>query len=192
LLPLPGAAPGRALLVGERIVNALIASVRFIDRINRVLGNLFVSWILFLIMGVALFEVVTRRIIGNPQAWTQEILAYLFCAHFVLALGYTLHYKEHVVVDAVTNLFSEQVQVLLETAVYLFFVGIFLYVMLPTAYDFMIRSWTFGERAPTAFNSPVYPAKTLIPISLVLLGIQLAAIVMKNAIFLTTGRRVEG
>lgn len=173
-------------------MNALIVFTRFIDRINRVLGDWFVSWILLSIMGVALFEVVTRRFIGSPQTWTQEIITYLFCAHFVLALGYTLHFKEHVVADVLTNLLPEKVQVLLETAVYLLFVGVFIYVMLPTAIEFAERAWRFGERAATSFNSPVYPAKTLIPVSLVLLAIQLVAIVLKNGIFLASGRRIEG
>lgn len=173
-------------------MNTLIAFTRFIDRINRILGDWFVSWILLLIMGVALFEVATRRFAGNPQAWTQEIIAYLFCAHFVLALGYTLHYKEHVIADVLTTLLPEKVQVALETFVYLFFIGIFLYAMLPTAIDFAERAWRFGERAATSFNSPVYPAKTMIPLSLILLAIQLVAIVMKNGIFLVSGRRIEG
>lgn len=173
-------------------MNAVISFTRFIDRINRVIGNWFVSWILFLIMGVVLFEVVTRRFFGSPQIWTQEIITYLFCANFVLALGYTLHYKEHVVADVLTSLLPEKVQAALETMVYLLFVGVFLYVMLPAAVDFTGRAWSFGERAATSFNSPVYLVKTLIPIGLLLLTIQLVAIVLKNGIFLISGRRIEG
>ena len=172
-------------------MNALIAFVRFVDRINYYVGKYFVAWILFVIMGIALFEVVTRRIIGSPHAWTQEILVYLFCAHFVLALGYTLYYKEHVVVDVFTTMLPERAQVVLETIVYLVFIGAFVYVMIPTAFDFAARAWASGERAPTAFNSPVYPAKTLIPLSMILLGIQLAGIVGKNVLFLVRGKSIE-
>lgn len=172
-------------------MNALIACVRFIDRINYYLGKYVVSWILFVLMGIALFEVVTRRIIGTPHAWTQEILVYLFCAHFILALGYTLYYREHVVVDAFTSFLPERVQVALETLVYVFFVGAFVYVMIPTAFDFAARSWGSGERAPTSFNSPVYPAKTVIPVGIILLGIQLLGLVSKNVLFLTRGETLE-
>lgn len=171
-------------------MNALIAVTKVLDRFNLYVGRYAFSWILLLLMGVALFEVVTRRIIGNPQIWTHEILAYIFCAHFVLALGYTLHYKEHVNVDALTLHFPEKVQVILETLVYLFFIGLFLWAMVPAAVDFAERSWRFGERAPTAFSSPVYPAKTLIPLSLILLAIQTAGIVLKNMIFLIRGERI--
>lgn len=175
----------------EHIMNAVISITRFLDRINRFIGNWFASWLLLAIMGVVLYEVVTRRFLGIPQIWTQEIIAYLFCANFILALGYTLHFKEHVIADVLTSLMPERVQIALETATYLLFVGVFLYVMLPTAIDFTARAWSFGERAATSFNSPVYLVKTLIPIGLMLLAIQLVAIVLKNGIYLTTGRRIE-
>ena len=172
-------------------MNAVIAFVRFVDRFNYYLGRYLVSWILFVIMGIALFEVVTRRIIGTPHAWTQEMLVYFFCAHFVLALGYTLYHKEHVVVDVFTTMLPERAQVILETLVYVVFIGAFVYVMIPTAIEFAARSWASGERAPTAFNSPVYPAKTLIPISIILLAVQLAGLVGKNVLFLVRGKPIE-
>lgn len=173
-------------------MQAIISFTRFLDRINRWLGEWFVSWLMLLIMGVVLFEVVTRRFIGSPHIWTQEIITYLFCAHFVLAIGYTLHYKEHVNADVLTSLMPERVQVALETVVYFIFVGLFVYVMTPTSIKFAERAWSYGERAPTAFNSPVYLVKVLIPVSLILLTIQLVAILLKNSIYLFTNKKIEG
>ncbi|NYT66832.1 TRAP transporter small permease subunit [Alcaligenaceae bacterium] len=172
-------------------MKAMISFTRFLDQFNRRLGDWFVSWIMLLIMGVVLFEVVTRRFIGSPQIWTQEVITYLFCAHFVLALGYTLHYKEHVVADVLTVLLPQKTQVILESLVYFFFVGLFLYVMTPTAYKFSERAWRFGERAATSFNSPVYLVKVLIPISLVLLTIQLVALLLKNGLFIFSNTKIE-
>jgi TRAP-type mannitol/chloroaromatic compound transport system permease small subunit len=172
-------------------VDALITVTKVLDRVNLYLGRYFASWFLVLLMALAVFEVVTRRFLGIPQIWTFEVFAYLFCAQFVLALGYTLHYKEHVNVDALTLRFSERVQVLLETVVYVVFIGTFLWLMIPSAIEYAARSWEARETAPTAFSSPVYPAKTLIPISLFLLLIQLVAILLKNGIFLVRGDRIE-
>ena len=173
-------------------MQTFVSFIRFLDRINRWFGQWFVSWLMLLIMGVVLFEVVTRRFIGVPQIWTQEIITYLFCAHFVLALGYTLHYKEHVNADVLTSLLPEKVQVALETIVYFLFIGAFLYVMTPTSIDFAERAWNYGERASTAFNSPIYLVKALIPISLILLSIQMVAILLKNAVYLLTNKKIEG
>ncbi|HLU16322.1 MAG TPA: TRAP transporter small permease subunit [Burkholderiaceae bacterium] len=172
-------------------MKALISFTRFLDQINRRLGDWFVSWIMLGIIGVILFEVITRRFIGSPQIWTQEIITYLFCAHFVLALGYTLHYKEHVIADVLTSLMPKKAQIVLETITYLFFIGIFLYVMTPTAIKFSERAWRYGERAATSFNSPIYLVKVLIPVSLILLTIQLVAILLKNGLFIFGGKKIE-
>lgn len=172
-------------------MKALLSFTRFLDQINRRLGDWFVSWIMLLIMGVIIFEVVTRRFVGSPQIWTQEVITYLFCAHFVLALGYTLHFKDHVIADVLTVHLPQKAQVVLETLTYLLFVGLFLYVMTPTAIKFSERAWRYGERAATSFNSPIYIVKVLIPVSLVLLAIQLVALVLKNGLFIFGNRRIE-
>lgn len=172
-------------------MKALISFTRFLDQINRRLGDWFVSWIMLGIIGVILFEVITRRFIGSPQIWTQEIITYLFCAHFVLALGYTLHFKDHVIADVLTSLMPKKAQIVLETITYLFFIGIFLYVMTPTAIKFSERAWRYGERAATSFNSPIYLVKVLIPVSLILLTIQLVAILLKNGLFIFGGKKIE-
>lgn len=172
-------------------MKALISFTRFLDQINRKLGQWFVSWILLAIMGVVVFEVVTRRFIGSPQIWTQEVITYLFCANFVLALGYTLHYKEHVIADVLTVLMPPRVQLMLETLVYFLFIGIFLYVMTPTAIKFSERAWKYGERAATSFNSPIYLVKVLIPVSLILLAIQFAAILLKNGMAILCNKKLD-
>lgn len=172
-------------------MKALISFTRFLDQVNRRLGDWFVSWIMLGIIGVILFEVITRRFIGSPQIWTQEIITYLFCAHFVLALGYTLHFKDHVIADVLTSLMPKKAQIVLETITYLFFIGIFLYVMTPTAIKFSERAWRYGERAATSFNSPIYLVKVLIPVSLILLTIQLVAILLKNGLFIFGGKKIE-
>lgn len=172
-------------------MKALISFTRFLDQLNRRLGEWFVSWLMLAIMGVIIFEVVTRRFIGTPQIWTQEIITYIFCAHFVLALGYTLHHKEHVIADVITSLLPQKVQIVLETIVYFFFVGLFLYVMTPAAIKFSERAWRFGERAATSFNSPIYMVKVLIPVSLVLLAIQLVALLLKNGLVIFGKTQIE-
>jgi TRAP-type mannitol/chloroaromatic compound transport system permease small subunit len=171
-------------------VNAIITFIRFVDRINYFIGTYFVSWIILVLMFLSLYAVFMRRIIGDPAAWTFEILAYVFCAHLMLALGYTLYYREHVNVDIFVNRFSERTQAIIEVVTYVILIGVFLYFLLPAAYNFAERSWVQGERAATGANLPVYPGKILIPIGLALLGVQALAQTMKNLVFIVTGRKI--
>jgi TRAP-type mannitol/chloroaromatic compound transport system permease small subunit len=171
-------------------MNGIIAFVRFVDRINYIIGKYFVSWIILLLMVISLYAVFMRRLIGTPAAWTFEVLAYIFCAHFVLALGYTLYYREHVNVDILVNQFSEKTQAIIEVAAYLFFIGMFVYFLLPAGYNFAERSWLQGERAATGANLPVYPGKTLIPLGIAFLAVQAVAHVLKNLVFIFTDRKI--
>jgi TRAP-type mannitol/chloroaromatic compound transport system permease small subunit len=171
-------------------MSGVIAFIRFVDRINYVLGKYLVSWVILVLMGISLYAVFMRRVMGTPAAWTFEILAYVFCAHFILALGYTLYYREHVNVDVVVNRFSERMQAIIEVFAYLFFIGLFVYALLPSSYEFAMRSWMQGERAPTGANLPVYPGKALIPMGIAFLGIQALAHILKNLIFIFRGTRV--
>jgi TRAP-type mannitol/chloroaromatic compound transport system permease small subunit len=171
-------------------MNGIIAFIRFVDRVNYVIGKYFVSWIIILLMAISLYAVFMRRFIGTPAAWTFEVLAYIFCAHFVLAIGYTLYYREHVNVDIVVNRFSEKTQAIIEVLAYLFFIGMFVYFLLPAAYNFAERSWLQGERAATGANLPVYPGKTLIPLGITFLAVQAIAHVLKNLVFIFTDRKI--
>lgn len=172
-------------------MNGIIAFIRFADRINYYIGKYFVSWGILLLMCISLYAVFMRRFLGTPAAWTFEVVAYAFCAHFILALGYTLHYREHVNVDIVINSFSERTQAILDVLCYLFFIGLFIWFVLPAAYEFTVRSWMQGERAATGANLPVYPAKTLIPIGIALFAVQALADVLKNLVFIFTGTKIS-
>jgi TRAP-type mannitol/chloroaromatic compound transport system permease small subunit len=170
-------------------MKALVALAKAIDGINLYTGRL-VAWIIVVLMGLSVFEVVTRRIFGAPTIWTHEVLSYVFAAHLMLALGYTLLRREHVSVDILTERLSERAQAVLEIITFVVFLGLFLWVMLPEAVAFAQRSWTFGERAASAFASPVYPAKTLIPIGFALLALEAIGTVLKDVIFLLWGHKV--
>ena len=170
-------------------MKALVALAKAIDGINLYTGRL-VAWIIVVLMGLSVFEVVTRRIFGAPTIWTHEVLSYVFAAHLMLALGYTLLHREHVSVDILTERLSERAQAVLEIITFVVFLGMFLWVMLPEAVAFAQRSWTFGERAASAFASPVYPAKTLIPIGFALLALEAIGTVLKDVIFLLWGHKL--
>lgn len=170
-------------------MNNLIAIAKGVDGISFWAGRV-LSWLILVLMGLSVFEVFTRRVLGEPTIWTHEMLSYVFAAHFMLLLGYTLLYREHVNVDLLTERLSEKAQAVLEIITFCLFLGLFLWIALPESVAFAERSWAFGERAPSAFASPVYPAKTLIPLGFALLALEGIGSVLKNLIFLIKGIRI--
>ncbi|BAS28695.1 TRAP transporter small permease subunit [Limnochorda pilosa] len=139
--------------------------------------------------GLSIYEVVMRRFLGRPTIWTLEVTGYVLAANVMLALGYTLFHKEHVNVDFITERVSGRARAILEIVTILLFLGPLLYVLLTQGYAYAQRSWAVLERAPSAFNSPVYLAKTLVPLGAGLLALQAFGEILRNAVLLAKGRR---
>jgi TRAP-type mannitol/chloroaromatic compound transport system permease small subunit len=164
-------------------------SLNIIDNICEWSGRIF-SWFLISLVVLSIFEVFTRRILGEPTIWTHETLGYLFCASIFLTMGYTLRYKAHVNVDLFSRRLSPRGQAIVGIIGFVFFLGIFSTIFLWKGIEFAALSWARMERAITAFNFYVFPAKTLIPIGIFLLFIQGVANFLGNIVFLIKGEQL--
>ena len=170
-------------------MNAIRAFVKKIDALSEWCGRIF-SWFLLTLVGLSIFEVFTRRILGKPTIWTHETLSYLFCASILLTMGYTLRYKAHAKVDVFSRTLSPKGQAILSIIGFVFFLGIFSAIFLWKGTQFAALSWARMERSISAFNFYVFPAKTLIPVGAFLLFIQGIADFLRNIIFLIKGERL--
>jgi len=163
--------------------------VKRIDNFSERSGKI-ISWLVLVLVGLTVYEVFTRRVLGSPTIWTHEILAYVFGAHFMLAFGYTLLHKGHVNVDLIVSRFSPKTQAILEIVNFFLFIGLFCAIWLWLGTIYAKTSWEMLEKAPTAFFSPVYPAKTIIPIAVFLLALQAIGDLIRNIVFVVKGVRL--
>ena len=163
--------------------------VNGIDRMSEWCGRLF-SWLLVALVGLCIFEVITRRVFGHPTIWTFEVLSYVFCATVMLTMGYVLHHKGHVHIDIFTAHLSPKWQAILEVITFIFFLGFFTIVFLWKGSIYAGMSWMRLERSPSAFNFYVFPAKTLIPVGALLLLLQGIADAVRNVVFVIKGERL--
>jgi len=100
---------------------------------------------------------------------------------FTLGMGYTLLKNAHVRIDILSSRFSRRVQAAIDVtiSVILFFpsFGLLLYHLIPYVYD----SWVTGEKSLESFwRPPIYPFKTVLLISVVLLLLQGIAVLIRN------------
>lgn len=160
-----------------------------IEKMSEWSGRLF-SWFLVSLVGLSIFEVVTRRFFGHPTIWTHETLSYLFCASIFLTMGYVLLYKAHVHIDIFTQYLSPKWKAVLDIITFIVFLGFFCTVFLWKGTIFAATSWIRLERTPSAFNFYVFPAKTLVPVGTLLLLLQGIADAIRNVVFLIKGERL--
>ena len=170
-------------------MKAIESLVRRIDSFTERSGKI-ISCLVLVLVALTVYEVFTRRVLGSPTIWTHETLAYVFGAHFMLALGYTLLHKAHVNVDFIFLRLSPKTQAILEIINFFLFAGLFCAIWLWQGTIYTITSWRILETAPSAFGSPVYPAKTVIPIAVFLLTMQVIGGLIKNIVFVVKGVRL--
>ena len=133
-----------------------------------------VCWLLMALMGLAVFEVITRRLLGSPTIWTFEMSGYLLAALTMLSLAYTQLHHGHVNIDFIHDRLSRRGKAIIDIITFFPFLLLYCYIFLDFGSKFAAASWAMKETAPTAWHPIVYPVKTLIPVGagmLLLIGV---------------------
>jgi TRAP-type mannitol/chloroaromatic compound transport system permease small subunit len=141
-----------------------------IDRLNERLGRI-ISFLIFILIGIIMFEVVMRYVFNRPTIWVNETSEFAFSAYFLLGGAYTLFHAGHVRVDIVYNRFSSRIRAVLDLITSLFF---FLYMSLllwkggEMAWD----STMLLERSQTPWAPYIFPVMIIVPIAALLMLLQ--------------------
>lgn len=163
--------------------------LKILDEISEWCGKIF-SWFIITIIALSLFEVFTRRVLGKPTIWTHEIIAYCFSGAVLLIIGYTLRHKAHANVDLLYGYLSPRMQAIFDLITYTVFLGTFTFFLLYHGIKFAATSWAIMERTPSAFNFYVFPAKTMLPVGVFLLAVQMIADIIRRIVFLVKGENL--
>jgi TRAP-type mannitol/chloroaromatic compound transport system permease small subunit len=161
----------------------------FLDAISTAVGKT-VAWLIVFITLIVVFEVVTRRFFGAPTIWTFESSIQMYAAHFMLSAAYALLHRTHVSIDVIYQYFSERKKALLDVISYIVLFFPFCSVLLWQGTKFAATSWQMKETSWSVFAPPLYPIKTVIPITAALLLLQGFAVFSRRFYFLVKGEEL--
>jgi TRAP-type mannitol/chloroaromatic compound transport system permease small subunit len=163
-------------------MSGLLALSRAIDRFNEIVGR-WVSWLILAAILVSAGNAVIRKAFNmSSNAWL-ELQWYLFGAAFMLAAAYTLRQNEHVRVDVVYGAFSRRVQHWIDLFGHVFFLMPFVILMIVYFVPYVGLSYRSGEMSNNAGGLILWPAKSVLLIGFVLLGLQgISEIIKKIAV----------
>ncbi len=86
--------------------------------------------------------------------------------------AYGLLYKSHVTIDLVSGRFSRKTQAILSlicyACMYFPFIAVFIYY----GFSYSLNSWSMLENSWSVWGPPLYPIKTVIPLTAVMLLLQ--------------------
>jgi TRAP-type mannitol/chloroaromatic compound transport system permease small subunit len=152
-------------------VEAPLGLARAIDWFNERVGKI-TAWAIVIAVLVSAINAIIRKVFGtSSNAWL-ELQWYLFGAVFMLCASWTLKANEHIRIDIVSNRLTKRGRDWIDIFGHLFFLLPFVAVMIYLSFPFFIRSYESGEVSTNAGGLLIWPAKGLILLGFILLGLQ--------------------
>lgn len=152
--------------------------VRFMDRMSDFIGS-FAMYLIYLMIAVLLFDVVSDKAFGFVQNWTVETAQFTLAAFYFLAGPKTLKNDQHVRLDLIYANLSERGKARIDM-VTVWIVIFYLAVMLWGAVSSLQYSWATNQRLPSLWAPSLVPIKILMVTCLVLMILQCIAIFFKD------------
>ncbi len=162
-----------------------------IDRFSDAVG-LAVAWLnVPLVLAVA-YEVIARYFFNAPTIWAYDVTYMLYAAIFMLGAAYALHKGAHIRTDFFFESWSTRTKGLIDSIAY---IGLFfpsLVVFLFVSADDAWYAFVLGETSEqTPWRPLLWPFKTIIPLTCLLLIIQGVSEVIKSLHAALTGIELE-
>ena len=173
--------------VPEDVAPAVRATIKAIDTIAEVSGKL-TAWLIVPMTIAVTWEVTARHFFRAPTIWAFDVTYMLYGTHFMLGTAYTLMRIGHVRTDMLYQNWSIRCQNLIDAIGYLFFFPAMAFVLYFGGQE-AAHSWAIGETSDASPWRPiVYPFKTVIPLTALLLLVQGVAELLKSLYAIRTGR----
>ena len=161
--------------------------ISFADHLSTSVGKAF-AWCIVILMGGTCYEVVMAYAFNAPTLWNFDFSLQMYGAIFMMAGAYTLSTEAHVRGDVIYRLFPARVQGWIDLILYFLFFFPGIIALAFYGYEYAALAWKIKE---TSWNSPaqiqIYMAKSMIPLSGILLTIQGISEVFRSIICIQTG-----
>jgi TRAP-type mannitol/chloroaromatic compound transport system permease small subunit len=165
----------------------LLTTVHAIDTFSEWSGKAVAWLILPLVFGLT-YEGVARYLFDRPTVWAYDLSYMLYGALFMLGAHYTLLKGAHIRTDMLWEKFSTRVKGRIDAVAYIFFFFPAMILLFYACVDEAWLSWRMGELSEqTAWRPPLWPFKTVVPITALLLLIQGVSELLKSLHAARTG-----
>ena len=169
----------------------LIAVTAVIDRFTDAIG-LAVAWLNVPLVLAVTYEVVARYFFHAPTIWVYDVTYMLYATIFMLGSAYALHKGAHIRTDFFFESWSIRTRGVIDSVAYvgLFFPSLILFLIASADdawYSFIIKETS--EQTP--WRPILWPFKTVVPLTCVLLMIQGVSEVIKSLHAAVTGIELE-
>ncbi|HUF55748.1 MAG TPA: TRAP transporter small permease subunit, partial [Thermohalobaculum sp.] len=150
------------------------AYVRWVDRVNRVIGRI-VMWGIFAMMGILLWSSLSKTAPGMmPSLWTIEMAQFCMVGYYILGGAYSMQMRAHVRMDLVYGMWSGRTQASVD-AVTILFLLVYLGFLLYGGISSTSYALEYGERSYSAWRPYMAPIKIVMVIGILMMLLQAVA-----------------
>jgi TRAP-type mannitol/chloroaromatic compound transport system permease small subunit len=160
--------------------------VRVTDRIADLVG-LFAMYLIYVMIGILIFDVITDKFLGMTQNWVIEFAQFTLAAFYFMGGPKTLKDNDHVRMDLIYANLTERGKARVD-AVTIFCLIFYLGVLLWGSVSSLVYSWETDQRLPSLWAPSLVPIKVLMVVCIVLMLLQSLALFFRH---IATIRGVE-
>jgi TRAP-type mannitol/chloroaromatic compound transport system permease small subunit len=166
-------------------------TIKMIDAFSERTGNVF-AWLCVPLAIVVFYEVVSRYFFDDPTVWAYELSYMLYGALFMLGAAFALRRGAHIRTDMLWEKFSETTKGKIDFYAYILFFFPGMILLFATSIDDAWHAFTYGELSQqTPWTPYLWPLKSVVPLTAVLLMIQGVSEIMKSWYMIRTGKEFE-
>lgn len=157
---------------------AIKVFVHAVEKTNTFVGK-FSMYLVFAMIGILLYEPITRNLFGISSIWSVEMAQFTMAAYYLLGGGYSMILKGHVRMDLLYGKWPEKKQAKVDVVTdifLLFYMGFLLF----GAYSSIEYAIMYGETRNSAWRPYMAPIKIIMGIGVLLMLLQVIATFFKD------------
>lgn len=155
----------------------LIAYVRYVDAVNRVVGRA-TMYMVFVMMGVLLWSSISKTFF-LPSLWTLEVAQFLMVAYFLVGGAYSLQLGDHVRMDLLYGSWSSRTKAWVDACTVIFLI-FYLILLLYGSVSSTSYALEYGERSYSAWRPYMAPIKIIMCVGIFMMLLQAIATFIKD------------
>ena len=157
--------------------SVIVGYVRWVDRINRIIGRI-TMWGIFAMIGVLFWSAISKSFF-LPSLWTLEIAQFLMVAYFLLGGPYSMQQGAHVRMDLVYGRWSDRSRAWVDSFTVAFLI-VYLVVLLSGGIASTEYAFAYGERSYSSWRPYMWPIKVVMTVAIFLMLLQALAQLCKD------------
>ena len=169
----------------------LIRTVRAIDKFTDTIG-VWVAWLNIPLVLAVSYEVIARYAFDTPSIWSFDVTYMLYGTIFMLGCAYALHKGAHIRTDFFYEKWTARTKGMVDSISYLVFFFPSLIMLLAASGSEAWYAYTIHETSEqTPWRPILWPYKSVVPATCVLLMIQGVSETIKSVYAWRTGIELE-